>query len=178
MERATILIVDDEENVRNALRRALRRTEHRLLFADQPDSALEVVRKEPLDIIISDHLMPGMTGLEFLKLAHDRQPGAIRMMLTGHADSETAIKAINQGEIYRFLTKPWDDTELQVTIHVALEKLTLERGNRRLLQELKAHKRLLVMLEEQHPGISGVQRDASGAVLISDDDLEQTGARV
>ncbi len=90
-----------------------------------------------------------MTGLEFLGLVHDRHPEAARIMLTGQASSDTIIRAINEGEIYRFLTKPCDRTELLVTLHLACEKLELERRNRRLLALLRTRPELLARLEEE-----------------------------
>jgi DNA-binding NtrC family response regulator len=161
MALATVLFVDDEESVRRALGRSLQRGEYRLLFADGPEQAFEILRQQPVDIIVSDHLMPGMTGLEFLSLARDRCPDTVRIMLTGHADAETAVAAINEGEIYRFLTKPWDNLELQVTFHLALEKLELERENRRLRVALRAHDDLLARLERENPSLSGLLRAVS-----------------
>lgn len=161
-----ILVVDDEENVCKALRRTLKRDGYHVVTAGAPAEALETLKREKFDLIISDHLMPEMTGLELLKLVHDRHPDMMRMMLTGHADIETAIAAINQGEIYRFLTKPWDDAELKVTLFLAFERLDLERENRRLLTMLRHQNDLLRSLEDQYPGISKVERDADGAILI------------
>ena len=138
MPRATILVVDDDDNARHGLGLALRSGGYRVSFAASAESALELLRFEPMDVIISDHRMPGMSGLEFLKLVRDRYPDTIRIMLTGHADMEMAIKAINHGEIYRFLTKPCDRVELQVTLHLACERLQLERENRRLLALVRA----------------------------------------
>src|ERR1700722_8470522 len=108
-----ILIVDDEENVRNALRRSLRKEGYQLHFASGPAEALIVLAELPIDLVMSDHMMPEMSGMEVLSLVRDRCPHVMRLMLTGHADMETAIRAINHGEIYRFLTKPWDDAELK-----------------------------------------------------------------
>lgn len=153
MARATVLFVDDDQGVRNALGRSLRRIGYQFLLADGPRAALDLLRQTRADIIISDHLMPGMTGLEFLRLVRDRCPDAVRIMLTGHADLETAIAAINEGEIYRFLTKPWDELELQVTLHLACEKLELESENRRLLAALRSHEELVARLAHEHPGI-------------------------
>ncbi len=105
------------------------------------------MKVEPIDVVISDHLMPGMTGLEFLSLVRDRYPHAIRIMLTGHADTSTALKAINEGEIYRFLTKPCDPIELQIALHLACEKLQLERENRRLRAIVSTDPHLAAKLE-------------------------------
>jgi DNA-binding NtrC family response regulator len=161
-----ILIVDDEENVCNALRRSLRKEGYELHFANQPSEGLELLKKTPVDLVLSDHLMPNMTGLEFLKLVHDRYPDSIRMMLTGHADMQTAIAAINQGEIYRFLTKPWDDTELKVTLYLAFEQLNLQRENRKLLAMVRRQQDLIMDLEREYPGIGTLVRDSEGAILI------------
>ena len=166
-----ILIVDDEENVRNALRRSLRKEGYELFFAADPTEALELLAKQPVDLVLSDHLMPNMTGLELLKVVRDRYPNCMRMILTGHADMQTAIDAINHGEIYRFLTKPWDDIDLKVTLHLAFEQLDLERENRRLLAVVRQHQMLLDRIEKEHPGIGSVQRDASGAIVIEPDEL-------
>jgi DNA-binding NtrC family response regulator len=81
-----VLIVDDEENVCNALRRSLRREGYEMHFAYQPSQGLELLSQYRFDLVMSDHLMPNMTGLEFLKLVRDRHPDSVRLMLTGHAD--------------------------------------------------------------------------------------------
>ncbi len=167
-----ILIVDDEENVCNALRRSLRKEGYEMFFAHQPSDGLEILKKTPVDLVLSDHLMPNMTGLEFLKLVRDRHPDSMRMMLTGHADMQTAIAAINQGEIYRFLTKPWDDTELKVTLFLAFEQLDLERENRKLLATVRRQHDLIKSLEREYPGIGTIVRDSEGAILLDPASLE------
>ena len=166
-----VLIVDDEENVCNALRRALRKEGYEIFVANEPSKGLELLKQQRVDMVLSDHLMPNMTGLEFLKMVRDRHPDSVRIMLTGHADMQTAISAINQGEIYRFLTKPWDDTELKVTLHLAFEQLTLERENRRLLATVRTQQSLLKSLEERHPGIGRLMRDERGAILLDDPEV-------
>ncbi len=168
----SILIVDDEENVLKALRRSLRKEGYELHVASQPSEALELLRQTRVDLVLSDHLMPNMTGLEFLKIVRDRHPDTVRVMLTGHADMQTAINAINQGEIYRFLTKPWDDTELKVTLFLAFEQLDLERENRRLLATVRRQHELIKSLELEHPGIGHIVRDADGAILIDEPGID------
>jgi two-component system probable response regulator PhcQ len=168
-----VLIVDDEENVRNAMRRSLRKEGYELHFAEGPAEALEIMAELPIDLVLSDHMMPQMTGMEFLTLVHDRYPEAMRLMLTGHADMDTAIRAINQGEIFRFLTKPWDDVELKVTLFMAFGRQDLERENRRLLATVRRQQRFLANLETEHPGIGQVARDSDGAILLSADELQQ-----
>jgi DNA-binding NtrC family response regulator len=147
MRAATILIVDDEPNVLEGLARTLWRPGYKLVSAISPEAGLEKLRDQTVDVVISDHLMPGMSGLEFLKLVRDRYPDTARIMLTGHADLQTAVKAINEGEIYRFLSKPCPPEELQVTVHLALEHLELSRENRRLLTVIRSDPELEKRLE-------------------------------
>jgi len=161
-----ILIVDDEENVLSALRRSLRKEGYELFFASQPSEGLALLQKQPVDLVLSDHLMPNMTGLDFLKLVRNRYPDTLRMMLTGHADMQTAIDAINHGEIYRFLTKPWDDTELKVVFYLAFEQLDLQRENRRLLTMVRRQADLIKSIEKEYPGIGHLVRDADGAIVL------------
>lgn len=167
-----ILIVDDEENVCHALRRSLRKEGYTLFFGSEPAEGLALLKTQPVDMVISDHLMPNMTGLEFLKIVRERHPDMVRLMLTGHADMQTAIDAINEGAIYRFLTKPWDDTELKVTLYLAFEQLELERENRRLLSMVRRQYDAMKSLEVEHPGLAHVVRDAEGYVLVDDEERE------
>jgi two-component system, probable response regulator PhcQ len=160
MARHTVLFVDDDPNVLTGLRVALWQTDYITLLAENPTEALALLQQQAVDVIISDHMMPGMNGLEFLKLARDRRPDCVRIMLTGHADKEMAIEAINDGEIYRFLIKPIDRTELLVTLHLACEKLELERENRRLLALLRNNSELSTRLSEPEP--TGDLRPAAG----------------
>lgn len=163
-----ILVVDDEQNVLNALRRTLRREGYEVYACTDPQEALTLLPQMKPDLVLSDHLMPNMTGLEFLKRVRTRFPDTVRIMLTGHADMQTAIDAINQGEIYRFLTKPWDDAELKVTLHLALEQLDLQRENRRLLALLRQQGEVIARLELSHPGIATIVRDETGAILLDE----------
>ena len=102
----TILIVDDQESVRDMMLTFLGRQAYRVLAAESAPAALELLAREPVDVIITDERMPGMTGTELLARTRRLYPDTIRMVLTGHADLEAAIRAINEGGIYRFFTKP------------------------------------------------------------------------
>ena len=127
-----ILLVDDEQHVTRALERALKREGYTVTACNDPAQALALLKTESFDVVISDHLMPGMTGLEFTKLVRDRYPDMLRLMLTGQSDTDVVISAINQGEIYRFVKKPWDDLELKVTLGFAFDHLETQRENRRV----------------------------------------------
>jgi DNA-binding NtrC family response regulator len=127
-----ILVVDDEEGVTRALQRALRREGYDITACNDPREALALLKTRRFDIVISDHLMPGMTGLELTKLVRDRYPDMLRLMLTGQPDTDLLIQAINHGEVYRFVTKPWNDVELKVTLSFAFEHLDAQREQRRV----------------------------------------------
>lgn len=150
MTRATILIVDDVEGVREGLTLRLRR-DYRVLTAASAEEALERLRVEAVDVIIADHLMPGTSGLELLRLARDRFPDSARIMLTGHANTDLVIKALHEGEVHRFLQKPIDLTELEVSLFLVLERLELERENRRLRSLLSTSPGLAERLLAQQP---------------------------
>ena len=123
-----ILIVDDEWRVIKSISRSLFDGNYHLLTAESGKEGLELIRKSGADLIISDHLMPEMTGVEFLKKAKKLSPDSLRIMLTGYADINVAVKAINEAGIYKLLLKPCSDHELKSTIRSALEwrKMFLE----------------------------------------------------
>ncbi len=171
MERKSLLIVDDEENVRKALVRALRADGYEIRQAGSGKEALDLLAQDPADLVISDHMMPAMTGLELMRKVRQDWPDTLRIILTGYADLEMAISAINEGEIYRFLTKPWDQTELQIAVRLGFDRLLLERENRRLLATVKRQSDFIRALEAENPGISTVNRDSAGAVVIDDEEL-------
>ena len=162
----TIVVVDDEEQILRALKRSLTRDGYQVFPFLRPADALLALKELQPDIVLSDHLMPEMTGLEFLKVVRNRAPDTCRIMLTGHAEMQTAIDAINLGEIYRFLLKPWDDVELSVALTLGLERLDLERENRRLAAMVRMQQLRLDEVDREYPGLSLVRRDDEGAILI------------
>lgn len=169
--RAVILVVDDEAFVLNALERSLKLDGHEVIKAQDPLEALEILKQKEVDVIISDHLMPKMKGLELLREAKVLRPRAIRILLTGHADLQLAMRAINEGEVYRFFTKPWDDETLRLDVRLALEARQLRDENERLSREVSRQAAILEELEKQYPGITVVKRTEAGAVLIEESDL-------
>lgn len=135
---ATVLCVDDEPNILSALRRALRPEGWRVLTAGDGQAALELLGREPVDVLISDMRMPGMDGAALLEKVFDGWPDVARILLTGHADMSAAIAAINRGRILRYLGKPWDDAELRATVRQGLEIRELQRERARLLALTRA----------------------------------------
>jgi len=122
-----LLLVDDEANILKALTRLLRRLGHEILPADGGEAALEILRQREVSLILSDQRMPGISGAELLERARELRPEAVRIMLTGYTDLQAAMQAINQGAVFRFLTKPWDDQVLLDTVAQALADLDLRR---------------------------------------------------
>lgn len=168
----TVLLVDDEEPVRKAIRRVLKYEPYRVLDSGSPVEALEIVEKEPVSLVVSDHKMPGMSGSEFLRKVAMIRPEVVRIMLTGNANLEMAMQAINEGSIYRFLTKPWDNNELLLAVKLGLRAFDMEENNRRLIALVQKHRKVLARLENQQPGITGMKKKGDGLVVFEDDDLD------
>lgn len=176
MARHTILIVDDEENVLSALKRALMDEDYDILSATGGDEGLKLLSQNSVQLVISDERMPVMSGAEFLSHVKQRHPDTVRFMLTGQASIDAAMRAINEGEIYRFFLKPWNDLELVMAIRSALEKYDLEDMNRRLLETVKEQAVELKLLERQYPEISRMKRDPQGRIVVDDisgEDLDE-----
>ncbi len=130
-----ILLVDDEENVLKSLQRVFRQENYSVVTAASGQEALDLLRKEPFHLMISDHMMAGMTGAELLKQVRALKPEVIRIMLTGHADTAAVMGAINEGAVYKFILKPWNDDDLRVTVALALEQYDLIQKNKTLQQD-------------------------------------------
>ncbi len=167
-----VLFVDDEPQLTDTLKRVLRKEPYDILTARSADEALALLARNSIDVVVSDEQMPGMPGSKFITLVRDKYPETIRMILTGHASLDAVIRAVNEGEIYRFFTKPCNPVDLAVTISQALERKALMIESRRLLQVVKHQSSVLQDLEDAHPGITKVKRDESGAVLIDDVDTD------
>ncbi|HEY6871885.1 MAG TPA: response regulator [Geobacteraceae bacterium] len=165
---SSILLVDDEPNVAMALTRALLDEPYGISTAGGGEEALRSLAAQRFKVVISDERMPGMAGAEFLSIVRERFPEMVRIMLTGHASLEATMKAVNNGEIYRFFTKPWNDTELKLAIRSAIEKYDLEAENRRLLRTVRKQASELCALEQRYPGISRMVKDEKGAVVLPD----------
>ncbi|HYD81969.1 MAG TPA: HD domain-containing phosphohydrolase [Paucimonas sp.] len=127
-----ILFVDDEQNILSSLRRLFRTHGYQVLTADGGASGLEILEKEAVDLVISDMRMPQMDGAQFLEKVRERWPDTIRLLLTGYSDIQSILAAINRGEIYRYITKPWDDNDIVLVVRHALERRALEQEKRRL----------------------------------------------
>lgn len=112
--------------------------------------------------------MPGMSGSEFLSAVKKLFPDTIRIILTGHASIQTAMNAVNNGEIYRFFAKPWNEIELKLAIRSAIEKYDLEAENKKLLKTVKRQACELQQLEKSYPGITSMDKDPEGNLVLPD----------
>jgi two-component system NtrC family sensor kinase len=138
MKMHTILCVDDEENILSALERVfLEEDNYEIITANSGNEGLKILKERPVDLIMSDQRMPEMSGTEFLKKARALYPDTIRIVLSGFSDFDTVTKAINEGEIYRLIQKPWEDSELLSVVKDCLEKYTLICENKKLQEAIK-----------------------------------------
>jgi len=134
----TLLLVDDEVNILSSLTRLLRRDGYKILRASSGKEGLEILKENEIGVIISDQRMPEMTGVEFLSQVKMTHPDTIRIVLSGYTEFKSITDAINEGAIYKFLTKPWDDELLQKNVTEAFEHYDMKLENIRLTEELKS----------------------------------------
>ncbi len=135
--KATLLCVDDEPNILRALRRLFRGCDYKIHLAESGAEGLEILKNNPIDLIISDMRMPHMNGAEFLAKASELKPDTFRILLTGYADVQATIDAVNKGKIYKYLHKPWDDEGLKKTVEEALQLVFIKRERDDLLVEVQ-----------------------------------------
>ena len=134
--RHTILVVDDEPDVVKSVQDLLR-LDHRVLGATRAEEGIKLMEQEDVHVVMSDQRMPGMTGVQFMNHVRQERPDAVRLLFTGYADIKAVVDAINEGNVYRYITKPWDPDELQTIIREAVERYDLMAERKRLIEELK-----------------------------------------
>lgn len=172
----TLLLVDDEDSIVSALRRLLRRDGYHIVTANSGAQGLQRLAENAVDVIISDQRMPGMTGVEFLRRAKELYPDTIRMVLSGYTELQSITDAINEGAIYKFLTKPWDDERLRGHVTEAFSQKEMADENRRLAnavlsanEELSAvNERLQQLLTNQREQIHREESSLSVAREVLD----------
>lgn len=129
-----ILFVDDEQNILSSLRRLFRSEGYEVFLATSGREGLAILEREAIDLVVSDMRMPEMDGAAFLKQVATRWPDVVRILLTGYADMTSTIAAINEGHIYRYLSKPWEDNDIKLSVRHAFERKFLERERARLAE--------------------------------------------
>jgi len=145
----TLLLVDDEENILASLRRLLRKDGYEILLGNGGAHGLELLAQHPVDVILSDQRMPNMTGVEFLRQVKTAYPETVRMVLSGYTELQSITDAINEGAIYKFLTKPWDDDQLRANIAEAFRHKELADDNLRLNEQVQAANQEFAAANEQ-----------------------------
>ena len=152
----TVLFVDDEVNILKALQRLLRTEDMNVLCAARAAEALDLLEKHPTQVVVTDQRMPEMSGVDFLAHVRERQPEIVRMMLTGYTEMKVAVDAINRGEIYRLITKPWNDDELRATLRQAFDHADLKAEIKRLNQVTREQN---FKLQDMNRNLEGKVRD-------------------
>lgn len=166
-----ILLVDDEEDVRDALTRVLEKEGYTVSTAADAEAALRILQAGAIQLLITDHDMPGMKGVDLLKQVRKSHPRVCRILLTGNADRETVVRSINEGEVYRVILKPWDNVLLRVTLHFAFEAIEIEEQNRRLIAALRRQMEFMRELEQQFPLAVKDADSAELAALLKESEL-------
>ena len=161
---ARILVVDDEAFILNSLNRLLRKHGLEVLTADSGAAGLKILEHEAIDVVISDMRMPEMTGAEFLEQTFSRWPDVKRILLTGYADVNSTIAAVNKGKIWRYIAKPWEDEDLILTVQQAT-------AHRNLMNE---NARLLTLIQEQNAQLKSLNATLEAKVDERTRQLQQT----
>jgi CheY-like chemotaxis protein len=143
MPERTVLFVDDEKSILQALKRLLRKEPYRTLTAESGEDGLKLLAQETVHLVVSDQRMPGLSGTEFLQKVKEESPSVVRVILSGYADAATILESINKGEIYRFLTKPWNEEELKTALRQCLEHYELLEDRRAMIGQLHELNELL-----------------------------------
>jgi DNA-binding NtrC family response regulator len=152
----TLLIVDDEPAILKALQRVVRDEGYKVITALDGEEALRLVASETVDVVLSDMDMPGMSGLDLMVRLRRNHPSAVRLLLTGRGTLAAAVGAINDGEVYRFMTKPWDIDELREVLRQAASRAMKNRADISVTESTGERTARLAALEREHPGITSV----------------------
>ena len=174
-QKSALLIVDDERYVLNSLKRLFVDDSVTVLTAENATEGLSLLKRNRVDVVISDQRMPGESGIDFLTKVREDYPETILIMLTGHAELDVAMKAINEAEIYHLMTKPWDPQELRGLIMKALQRVELARKQGGSMERIGGQQKKLEQLEHEYPGIAQVEKDEQGIIILVEPDDESSG---
>ena len=141
MEKRTVLFVDDEKKILMSLKRGLLDEPYETLFANSGKEALEILERKKVHVIVTDMRMPEMTGLELLRIVKEEYPHIVRMVLSGYTQISTLLTAINQGEVYKYITKPWKlEEDFKPSIREAIDYYDLRSERDKLAVETEQYK--------------------------------------
>lgn len=169
-----VLLVDDEPHIIKALKHVLHNEPYEIMSAATAREAMALLKTEAIDVVVSDENMPDMTGAEFLAEARREYPETVGILLTGQPSLEVISRAVNQGEIFRFLTKPWEEDELISTIAQALRHRKHLCREKAAMKKAREQSEAIRKLESEVPGISRITKDADGTIIVdADEDLNE-----
>ena len=174
-----LLLLDDEAHVLSATQRILNKEQWQIDTFTDPHEALSQLAVSDYDVILADYRMHDMDGVSFLEFSKVKQPDAMRIILSGHADLDAVMDAINRAEIYRFIAKPCNPKELKAALKQAIKHRNLLLENKQLADSMREQRsklsrqqRELVRLEKENPGITQIEFDDEGAIRLSEDECE------
>jgi DNA-binding NtrC family response regulator len=165
---ATILLVDDDPLITTLLSQHFPKERFKVLTAESADEAYQLLDWHRVEVIVSDERMPGESGSEFLAAVKRKYPNIIRIIHTGVGNLDSAVRAINEAEVYRFLLKPCNPADLVSTIERALDHKRLEEHSRNLLRQFRKQAALLNALEQERPGLLTSELDESPGITARD----------
>ena len=166
----TLLFVDDEQNILSSLKRLFRPIGYRILLANNGQDGLDVLKKEKIDLVISDMRMPQMDGAEFLSKVKKHWPDTIRILLTGYADISATVEAINSGQIFKYVSKPWNDNDLLLSVKLGLEKKYITEERDKLLRITKKQNEKLRQFNEK---LETKVKERTAALLSAKREIEE-----
>lgn len=169
MNRHKVLIVDDEPNILNSLKRVLGADDREIFCADDAEKGFELLKKEgDIEVIICDNRLPGMSGIDFLTKIKPMYPDTIRILITGYPDLSTAMDAINKAHIWRYMLKPLEVDELKILVDQAFDYYKILRENRLLLQIARQQAEWIKILQERYPQIVDKEIDESSMYIVEE----------
>ncbi len=164
-----ILLLDDERNILNALTRLLRSEERQIFTAETAAEAWKELREVGgVDLVISDNRLPDISGIDFLVKVRQLFPDTIRILITGYPGLDSAIEAINKGQVYRYIPKPWENKELKLIVQQALDYYDVVKDNRALLRIARHQAELLKAAQKRYPELSQTGFDKAGMYIIDE----------
>lgn len=169
----TILIVDDEPFILSSLKRALRADDRELFTTDSVEKAWDILKANDVEVIISDNRMPEVTGIEFLTKVKRLYPDAIKILMTGYPDLNSAMEAINKAHIWRYILKPVEVEELKVLIIQAFDYHRILKENRLLLQIARQQQEWIKLLKEKYPQISSQEAEKTSSYTMDETYISQ-----
>ncbi len=170
MTKKTVLLVDDDKHILRSLRRVLRKEDYELLTAESGQEGLAILEKHHAQVVMTDQRMPEMTGVEFLQKVKELYPATVKVVISGFAEISHIVESINQGEIYRFIGKPWNDDELRATLRQCMEHYEILRMNRELMERTRSQN---LELRNLNDNLESMVEERTRSLQLSQEILEK-----